>query len=85
MKQFTYTINDSQGIHARPAGLLAKLSTTYSSEIKIAKNGNFANAKKIFAVMGLAAKQGDAIVVTVEGDDEVKAEEGLHTFFKANL
>jgi len=35
--------------------------------------------------MGLAAKQGDSIVVTVEGDDEVKAEEGLHTFFKANL
>ncbi len=85
MKQFTYTINDPQGIHARPAGLLAKLSTTYSSEIKITKNGNSASAKKIFAVMGLAAKQGDSIVVTVEGDDEVKAEEGLHTFFKANL
>ena len=24
MKQFTYTINDPLGIHARPAGLLAK-------------------------------------------------------------
>ena len=26
MKQFTYTITDSLGIHARPAGLLAKLA-----------------------------------------------------------
>ena len=27
MKQFTYTIKDELGVHARPAGLLVKLAT----------------------------------------------------------
>lgn len=29
MKQFTYTITDALGIHARPAGQLAKLAKTF--------------------------------------------------------
>ena len=29
MKEFTYTVNDPLGIHARPAGLLAKLAKTF--------------------------------------------------------
>ena len=30
MKQFTYTIKDALGIHARPAGLLAKKAKSYA-------------------------------------------------------
>ena len=29
MKQFTYTIQDSMGIHARPAGLLVKAAAAF--------------------------------------------------------
>ena len=31
MKQFNYTINDPLGIHARPAGLLAKEAKKFAS------------------------------------------------------
>ena len=33
MEQFTYVIKDSAGLHARPAGLLVKKASAYSSNI----------------------------------------------------
>lgn len=37
MKEFKYTITDSQGIHARPAGLLVKEAAKFASDIKLRK------------------------------------------------
>ena len=37
MKEFNYVIEDELGIHARPAGLLAKEVGKFQSEIKIKK------------------------------------------------
>ena len=38
MKEFTYTITDPAGIHARPAGILVKKAQPYASEITIDKD-----------------------------------------------
>ncbi len=73
MKTIEYCITSSVGIHARPAGLLAKESAAFSSEITVAANGKTASAKKLFALMKLGAKQNDTIVVTAEGVDEEAA------------
>ena len=35
MKSFTYTVQDELGLHARPAGLLAKLAAGCTSTITI--------------------------------------------------
>lgn len=85
MKEFKYTITDSQGIHARPAGLLVKEAVKFASDIKIEKAGKAADAKRIFGVMGLAAKQGEEVVIRVEGADEAEAAAVMETFFKENL
>ena len=45
MKQFEYVIKDEVGIHARPAGILAKEAKKYDSVIKIHFNGKEAEAK----------------------------------------
>ncbi|HAX51308.1 MAG TPA: HPr family phosphocarrier protein, partial [Lachnospiraceae bacterium] len=37
MMEFKYTITDSEGIHARPAGMLVKQAAGYKSDIKITK------------------------------------------------
>ena len=37
MKEFTYTITDPNGIHARPAGLLVKQLKAYKSTVTIFK------------------------------------------------
>ena len=85
MKEFKYTITDSQGIHARPAGLLVKEAAKFASDIKIEKAEKAADAKRIFGVMGLAAKQGEEVVIRVEGADEAEAAAVMETFFKENL
>ena len=38
MKEFMYTVKDEQGIHARPAGMLAKEAKKYESKITIYKD-----------------------------------------------
>ena len=85
MKTFTYTIKDEVGIHARPAGLLAKAAKEFSSEILIEKNGKQVNATKLMMLMGLGVKQGETVTVTINGEDEEAAAKAMEEFFTANL
>lgn len=85
MKEFTYTITDPAGIHARPAGILVKTTQPYASEVTIVKGDKEANAKSMLSVMGLGAKNGETITVKVEGADEADAAAELEKFFKENL
>lgn len=85
MKEFNYTITDPQGIHARPAGVLVKEAAKYQSSIMIEKDGKSGDAKRIFAVMGLAVKCGNTVTVKVEGPDEEKAAKEIEGFLKSNL
>lgn len=85
MKEFTFTVADPQGIHARPAGLLVKEAKKYESSIIIMKGAKTGDAKKIFAVMALGVKQGETITVAVDGTDETTAAEAMEAFFKENF
>ena len=85
MKTFTYTIKDEVGIHARPAGLLAKKAKEFESVITIDRNGKSAVATKLMALMGLGVKCGETVTVTVEGADEEKAAAEMEKFFSENL
>lgn len=85
MIKFDYTIKDELGIHARPAGSLAKTAKALDSEIVIFKGDRFASATKLMALMGLNVKQGDTITVTIEGGDEAGSEKAMKEFLKANL
>ena len=58
MKTFSYTITDEVGIHARPAGLLAKKAKEFESVCTIEKGGKSVNITKLMALMGLGVKQG---------------------------
>ena len=85
MKTFTYTIKDEVGIHARPAGLLAKTAKEFESVITIDKSGKSAAATKLMALMGLGVKCGDTVTISVEGADEEKAAAEMEKFFSENL
>lgn len=85
MKEFTYTITDEQGIHARPAGLLVKEASKFVSTITIENADKKGDAKRIFAVMALAVKKGNTITVKAEGSDEEEAAAALEIFFRENL
>lgn len=85
MKEFTYTIKDELGIHARPAGLLVKEASKFSSQITIEKDDKKGDAKKIFSVMGLGVKSGDTIKVKISGEDEEMAKNTVLNFLEENL
>ena len=85
MKEFTHVIADPLGLHARPAGLLVKAAAAYQSTVTVTAPTDKADAKRIMAVMRLAAKQGMELTVTCEGPDEEAAAAGLQAFLKENL
>ncbi len=85
MREFTYTVKDELGLHARPAGMLVKRAASYQSNIQIWKGEASAQAKRLFGVMGLNVKQGDAIRFTLEGADEEAACTELEAFCQENF
>lgn len=85
MVKFDYVIKDELGLHARPAGLLVKEAKSYKSKIMIGKDGKEADASRLIAIMGLGAKCGSTLNITVEGEDEAEAAEAFKAFLGANL
>lgn len=82
MKEFQYTIKDKIGIHARPAGLLVREASALSSVITVECNGKQAEAKKLFAVMGLGVQCQDTVTVKVEGKNEEEDVKVMKEFFE---
>ena len=85
MKEFSYIIKDEIGIHARPAGLLAKEAKAFTSKITIEANGKSADVTRLMAVMGLGVKNGAEVVIKAEGNDEEAAIAKMQEFMSANL
>ena len=86
MKQFTYTIKDALGIHARPAGLLAKKAKSYAdTAVTITANGKTVNLGQLMKLMGLGVKQGTEVTIACEGANEEEAAAGLLAFLEENL
>ncbi len=85
MKELNYVIKDELGIHARPAGNLVKLASSFSSEITITNGDKTADAKKILNVMKLGASKGSNIKVTFSGIDEAEAFDAIGKFLNENL
>lgn len=87
MKKINYTVTAEAGIHARPAGLLVKKAASFKSNIKILheQRGSEADLKRLMAVMALGVKQGDSIVLSVDGEDEEEAADVLEAFLKENF
>lgn len=55
MKEFSYVITDSEGIHARPAGLLVKEAAKFQSDIKL-KREKRSRCKKNLWCNGIGCK-----------------------------
>ncbi len=85
MKEFTYTITDQDGIHARPAGLLVKEAGKHRSDIILRLGEKEGDAKRIFSVMALGVQYGQTIQVTIAGEDEDVAAKAMENFLRENL
>ena len=92
MKEVTYTIQDAQGIHARPAGLLVKKLKEFTATPTLTKGEKTIDPRKMFALMGLGIKCGESITFTLDGrlpyqlfKDRVKVIHIANTNLRGNL
>ena len=85
MKELKYVIQDPMGLHARPAGQLVKAVAPFNSTVTVIAPNGKADAKRLMAIMRLAAKQGNELTVQIEGEDEEQAVKELELFLRTNL
>jgi phosphocarrier protein len=69
VSEFSYTIRDEAGMHARPAGILVKAMQQFKSDVTLTKGDRSVSLKKLFALMGLAVKHGETVLIKAEGED----------------
>lgn len=70
-------IENSYGLHARPAAEFVKLASSFESDILVGKDGLEVNGKSIMGVMMLAAEKGSMITIKARGVDAIEAVEAL--------
>lgn len=75
------TVKNDNGLDGRPIALLVQEASQYESRVYIDVDGKHINAKSIMGMMSLNLTEGTNLTVVTEGDDEVKAAEGIKAFF----
>ena len=73
MKKEKVVLKNETGLHARPAGELAKLAGTFNCNININANGKTVSAKSILGIMSLGIKTNTEIEIECDGEDEKTA------------
>jgi phosphocarrier protein HPr len=73
MMERTVEIVNKNGLHARPAAEIVKLSSKFQCEITIVRDDLEVSGKSIMGVMMLAAEYGSNIVVRANGPDAEQA------------
>ncbi|WP_134682677.1 HPr family phosphocarrier protein [Brevibacillus migulae] len=66
-------VHRADGLHARPAGEIAKTMRTFQSSVEMEYGGKTINAKSIVSLMTLVAKQGAMLRVIIDGEDAQEA------------
>jgi phosphocarrier protein len=77
MAERSVQILNKNGLHARPAAEIVKISARFQSDVTIIREGTEVNGKSIMGVMMLAAECGSTLILRAEGDDAEAALEAL--------
>ena len=85
MLERTVTLGSKSGLHARPAAIFVQKAKEFQSQVTVAKNDKAVNGKSILSILTLGAKQGDQVVLKVNGDDAQAAVKKLATLLEEDL
>ncbi len=88
MKKITLTVNNKEGLHARPASLFVNMASSFKSNITLIKNENYGKeyaGKSILSVMTMAAAAGDQLTIIADGEDEATAIEKLQALIETGF
>ncbi|MDO5411558.1 MAG: HPr family phosphocarrier protein [Lachnospiraceae bacterium] len=79
------TVKNPSGIHARPAGELAKIAKACTSEVFLIKGEKKVKAKSVMSILTAAISNGTEITVECEGPDEEKDLETIVNAIESGL
>ncbi len=68
---------NAQGLHARPAAILAAAAKRFQAQIRLVRGTQSANAKSVVALMALATRAGEEVQLRACGPDAAVAIESL--------
>jgi phosphocarrier protein len=74
-----------QGLHARPADLVAREARKWQSRIELVAERQRADGKSILDLLTLAAESGTRLVVEATGPDAREAVEAIGGLFDRNF
>ncbi|MCH9634761.1 MAG: hypothetical protein S4CHLAM7_15220 [Chlamydiae bacterium] len=81
-KEKTLRVLNKQGIHTRPASLIAKLLAKTNSMVYFTCNSRTVDAKQVMNLLLLEAKMSHQIKVKVEGNDAETVVKELSALFE---
>jgi phosphotransferase system HPr (HPr) family protein len=70
-----------EGIHARPATSLIRLTKKYKSTVSLKKGDQLVRLNSMLNILAIGAKGGESITVIIDGEDEVEAAAAIDEFF----
>ena len=71
------TIQNTIGLHARPATFFIQKANTYKCSIWVEKDDCRVNAKSLLGILSLGITKGTTITIIADGSDEADAVKGL--------
>ncbi len=77
MISLSVTIQNSVGLHARPATFFVQKANSYKSSIWVEKDDCRVNAKSLLGVLSLGIVKGVTVTLIADGADEALAVKGL--------
>lgn len=79
----TVTIINAEGMHMRPAGMIAKAVKAYpDTEVILKANGKDIKAKAVMQIMAAGLKKGTEVEITANGPQEQAALDELAAMFE---
>lgn len=69
----TITINNKEGLHMRPAGVVAKEMGKFASDVTIVFGDKRINAKSLINIISACIKCGAEVTFECDGEDEAAA------------
>ena len=63
-------VKNKLGVHARPAAMIVRITSNYSGDVWVEKDGEQINGKSIMGLMMLAAGNGSKLNFLLEGPSE---------------
>ncbi len=79
------TIQNSIGLHARPATFFIQKANSYNCSVWIEKEDRRVNAKSLLGVLSLGIVKGTTVTLIADGSDENSAIEGLSELIDSDL